>query len=239
MLVKNWMSKPVITIGVNNSMQEASRLLEKHHIRMLPVIQGESLVGIITDRDLKRSSASNATSLEKHELLYLLLKITVRDIMTKNPICVTPDYTIEETARILMEHKISGVPVVGTNGEVDGIVTQSDLCRVLINLTGVDRRGIQFSLQVIDRPKSIIEIKDIIHGYGGRIVSLLTSHENVPPGYRNIYMRVYQIDRSILSKLQAELKEKAFLLYMMDKQFEEQHKPTEDIQPAMSQISLN
>ena len=239
MLIKNWMSKPVITVDVNSSMQETSYLLEKHNIRLLPVTQWEKLVGIITDRDIKRSSASDATSLEKHELLYLLSKITVKDIMTKNPICVTPDNTIEETARILMEHKISGVPVVETHGEVVGIVTHSDLCRVLINLTGVDRRGIQFSLQVHDRPKSIIEIKDIIHEYGGRIVSLLTSHENVPSGYRNIYMRVYQIDRSILPKLQAQLKEKAFLLYMADKQFEEPHKPTEDVQRPMSQISLN
>ena len=239
MLVKNWMSKSVITIDINSSMQEAGHLIEKHHIRMLPVMNREKLVGIITDRDLKRSSASDATSLEKHELLYLLLKIKVRDIMTKNPICVTPDYTIEETARILMEHKISGVPVVGTNGEVDGIVTQSDLCRVLINLTGVDRRGIQFSLQVIDRPKSIIEIKDIIHGYGGRIVSLLTSHENVPPGYRNSYMRVYQIDRSILPKLQAELKEKAALLDMVDQRLKLQHKPAGEVQSAMERMSLN
>jgi acetoin utilization protein AcuB len=239
MLVKNWMSKPVITIDVKSSMQEAINLLKKNSIRILPVMDRKKLVGIITDRDLKRSSASDATSLDKHELLYILSKVTVKDIMTKNPICVTPDYTIEETARILMDHKISGVPVVGANGEVVGIITQSDLCRVLISLTGVDRRGIQFAFQVPDRPKSIIKIKDIIHGYGGRIVSLLTSRENVPTGYRNIYMRVYQIDRTILPKLQEELKEKAFLLYMADKQFEEQHKPTEDIQSAISQISIN
>ena len=239
MLVKNWMSKPVITVDVNSSMQEASRLLEKHHFRMLPVMNQENLVGIITDRDLKRSSASDATSLEKHELLYILLKIKVQDIMTKNPICVAPEYTIEETARILMEHKISGVPVVGTNGEVDGIVTQSDLCRVLINLTGVDKRGLQFSLQVPDRPKSFIEVKDIIHGYGGRVVSLLTSYENVPPGYRNVYMRVYRIDRGILPKLKMELKEKVSLLYLMDSQFEEHPRSIEDLQRTIRQISLN
>jgi acetoin utilization protein AcuB len=233
------MSKPVVTIDVNSSMQEASHLLEKRHIRMLPVMQGEKLVGIITDRDLKRSSASDATSLEKYELFYLLLKVTVKDIMTENPICVTPDCSIEETARIFMEHKISGVPVVAAHGKVVGIVTQSDLCRVLINLTGVDRRGIQFSLQILDRSKAIIEIKDIIHGYGGRIVSLLTSYENVPPGYRNIHLRVYQIDRGILPKLQTELKKKALLLYMMDKQFEELHQSTEDLQNPISQIFLN
>ena len=239
MLVKNWMSKPVITIDENSSMQEANLLLERNSIHTLPVMNGENLVGIITDRDLKRSSASDATSLEKHELLYLILKIKVRDIMTKNPICVTPDYTIEEAAKILMEHKVSGIPVVGTSGAIVGIVTKTDLCRVLINITGVDKRGIQFSLQVQDRPKSIIEIKDIIHKYGGRIVSLLTSYENVPTGYRNIYVRVYQIDRNMLTTIQAELKEKASLLYMIDKRFKKHYKPTDEEKTAISQISLN
>jgi acetoin utilization protein AcuB len=84
-----------------------------------------------------------------------------------------------------------------------------------------------------------MEIKDIIHGYGGRIVSLLTSHENVPPGYRNVYMRVYQIDRGMLPQIQTELKEKAYLLYMMDHRIGGQGKPPQDIQNAMDQLSIN
>lgn len=239
MLVKNWMSKPAITIDINSSMQEAGHLLERHHIRMLPVMDREKLAGIITDRDLKRSSASDATSLEKHELFYLLSKVKARDIMTKNPICVTPDYTIEETARILMEHKISGAPVVDDCGGLVGIITQKDLFRVLTNLTGVDRRGIQFGLGVPDRPKAIMEIKDIIHEYGGRIVSLLTSYENVPPGYRNVYIRVYNVDRTILPQLLTKLKGKAALRYIRDHRLEERYQPGQDMQSALNRLSVN
>ena len=101
MLVKNWMNKRVITIDVDDSMQDAMKLLKEHKIRMLPVMKKGELVGIVTDRDLKRASASDATTLEVHELLYLLSTIKVKEIMTKNPITVPVDYTVEETAEVL------------------------------------------------------------------------------------------------------------------------------------------
>jgi len=103
MLVKNWMSKDVITIDVNDSMTDATKKLKEHDIRILPVMKKGELVGVITDRDLKKASASNATTLEVHELLFLLSKVKVGDIMTKNPITVPLDYTIGETAELLLE----------------------------------------------------------------------------------------------------------------------------------------
>ena len=112
MLVKDWMSRPVVTVDENNSMQTATLLLKKHEIRMLPVMKNNKLTGIITDRDLKKASASEATTLEIHELLYILTKIKVKDIMTKDPITVPVDYTVEETAEVLLKRKISGVPVL-------------------------------------------------------------------------------------------------------------------------------
>jgi acetoin utilization protein AcuB len=104
MLVKNWMSKNVITVDVNDSMQDAMKNLKEHDIRMLPVMKKGKLVGIITDRDLKKASASDATTLEVHELLYLLMKIKVKDIMTRDVITVPPDYTVEETAQVLQKN---------------------------------------------------------------------------------------------------------------------------------------
>ena len=88
MLVKNWMSKNVVKIDIDTSMQVAISLMKEHRIRMLPVVKKDKLVGVITDRDLKRASASDATSLDAHELLYLLMKIKIKDIMTKKPIAV-------------------------------------------------------------------------------------------------------------------------------------------------------
>ena len=216
MLVETWMSKPVITINADDSMQKATELLKEHHIRILPVMEGGMLVGIITDRDLKRASASDATCLEIHELVYLLSKIKVKDIMTRDPIIVRPSYTVEQTARILLDNKISGAPVVNDEGKVLGIITRDDMLRVLVNLTGVDKRGIQFVFQVEDRPTSISELTDIIQNYGGRIVSILTSYEKAPAGHRNVCIRAYRIDRKTLPQLQFDLKKKATLLHIVD-----------------------
>ena len=216
MLVKNWMSRKVIFADVNDSMIEAIRLLKENNIRMLPVMKKGKLVGIITDRDLKRASASDATSLEVHELLYLLLGIKVKEIMTKDPITVPFDYTVEETAEILLENKISGVPVVDDQNQVVGIITQDDLFRVLMALTGLAKIGIQFAFQVEDRPGSIKEVADIIRKYGGRMVSILSASKGVTKGYRKVYIRMFGIDRDKLPELKEDLQKKATLLYMVD-----------------------
>jgi acetoin utilization protein AcuB len=218
MLVKNWMSKNVITIDANDTMQDALALLKEHSIRMLPVMKKNRLVGIVTDRDLKKASASDATLLDVHELLYLLTKIKVKDIMTKDPITLPPDYTVEETARVLLENKISGAPVLDQSGKVIGTITQTDLFKVLISLTGIGNGGIQFGFQVEDRPGSIREVADIIREFGGRMVSILTSYDRVPDGYRRVYIRMRNIERSKLQKLKDRLGAKASLLYMIDHQ---------------------
>ena len=216
MLVKNWMSKKVITADVNDSMADAMKLLKEHHIRMLPVMKKDKLVGILTDRDLKRASASDATTLEIHELLYLLSRIKVKDLMTKNPITVPPDYTVEETACVLLDNKISGVPVVDGKENVVGVITQTDIFKVMISLTGIGNEGIQFGFQLEDRSGSIKDVADIIREFGGRMVSILTSYDRVPDGYRKVYIRMRSIERSKLQKLTDKLREKAALLYMID-----------------------
>lgn len=88
MLVCKWMSKEIITVNADETMEHAIGLLKEHNIRMLPVMKNKKLVGIITDRDLKRASASDAISLETHELLALIAKIKVSKIMTPKPITV-------------------------------------------------------------------------------------------------------------------------------------------------------
>jgi len=216
MLVKNWMSKNVITVDINDSMQDAMKLLKENDIRMLPAMKKAKLVGIVTDRDLKKASASDATTLEVHELLYLLMKIKVKNIMTRDVITVPPDYTVEETAQVLQKNRISGAPVVDADGQLVGTITQTDLFRVLISLTGVGNGGIQFGFQVEDRPGSIKEVADIIRIYGGRMVSILSSYDDVAEGYRKVYIRMRSIERSELKKLIQELESKAGLLYMVD-----------------------
>ncbi|MCU0603244.1 MAG: CBS and ACT domain-containing protein [Desulfobacterales bacterium] len=193
MLVKNWMSKNVVTINEDDSMQDAMKLMKQHSIRML-----------------------DATTLDVHELLYLISKIKVKNIMSKSPVAVSPDLTVEETAEILLNNKISGVPVVDEKGKVVGTITQTDLFRVLIALTGVGKRGIQLAFQVADRPGSIKDLADPIRKHGGRMVSILTSYDNVPDGFRKVYIRMYGLDRAKLPALKEELAKAAKLLYLVD-----------------------
>jgi acetoin utilization protein AcuB len=190
MLVENWMSKDVVTVDVNDSMQYATRLLKEHKIRGLPVMEKGKLVGIVTDRDLKRASASDATTLEIHELLYLISKIKIKDIMTKNPITIPLDYTIDEAAGVLLENKLTGAPVVDNEGKVVGVITQTDIFRVLVSFTGVKKAGCQ-------------------------LMSILSSHDE-QVDYRHVYIRVCDCDREKLGELKEELKAKANMLYMVD-----------------------
>ncbi|MBW1733218.1 MAG: CBS domain-containing protein [Deltaproteobacteria bacterium] len=216
MLVKNWMSKTVITADVNDGMNKVMNLMKEHAIGMVPVMKNGKLVGIVTDRDLKRASASDATTLEVHELLFLISKIKVKDIMTKDPIAVPFDFTVEETAEVLLKNRISGAPVVDHDGRIVGTITKGDLFRVLISLTGVGKRGIQFALQVEDLPGTIKDVADIIRHYGGRMVSILSSYEHVPKGYRKVFIRMLGVEREKLIQLEDDLREKATLFYVVD-----------------------
>lgn len=215
-MVRNWMSKPVVTVDVKASMQEAMDLLKEKRIRRLAATDKGRLAGIITDRDLKRASASDATSLDIHELLYLLSKIKVESIMTRNPITVPMDFTIEETAETMLEHKISGAPVVDGRNVLVGMITQSDIFRALISLTGIGKRGAQFALMLEDRPGSIMEVTNVIRKTGGRMVSILSTYDRVPDGYRKVYIRMVGINRYRLEEVTKELQSMATLLYMVD-----------------------
>jgi len=216
LLVENWMNPNVITVDADDSMLDATKILKEHNIRHLPVLEKGKLVGVITDRDLKRASPSDATALEAHELLYLIANIKVREIMTRNPITVPYNFTIEEAAETLLQAKISGMPVVDKDGDVIGTITQTDLFKVLISLTGVGKKGVQFAFLLEDRAGSIKEVADIIRSYGGRMASILSSYEKAPEGHRYVYIRMYDVDRAKMPQLKEDLKKKAKVLYIVD-----------------------
>ena len=216
MLIRNFMTKNVVTIDAEESMPKAIQLLRQHKINMMPVTQQGKLVGVITDRDLKKASPSEATDLDTHELKYLLNKIKIKDIMTKKVITIPSDHTIEEAAEILMNEDISGAPVVNDHGDIEGIITSTDLYKALIALSGLGRKGIQFAFQIEDRPGSIKELTDIIRAAGGRIASIMSSYDRVREGWRNVFIRVYNINRAILPQLLKDLQNQATMLYMVD-----------------------
>lgn len=123
----------VITIAPGASAPEARKLMDQHGIRRLPVVRGDRLVGIVTLLDLMRAAPSPATSLSVWELNYLQDKVKVEEIMTRNVHTASPDTPLHTVASLMREHKIGGLPVV-EDGRVVGIVTESDIFRVLVEL---------------------------------------------------------------------------------------------------------
>ena len=216
MLIKNWMTKDVITVGPSTSMQSAMRLMQEHHIRLLPVMKKEKIMGVVTDLDIKRASASDATSLEVHELHHLISKLKVKEIMNTEPIMVPFDYTIEEAAEVMTHNQIHGMPVVERKQHLVGVITKTDVFKALMSLTGSEKKGVQFGLLIKDHPGSIKVLTDIIREYGGRLLSILTSYDRAPKGYRNLYLRAFAIDRQSLWELKQKLANRAKLLYMID-----------------------
>jgi acetoin utilization protein AcuB len=122
---------------VSDTLNWATKLLKEKKIKHLPVLDGKrKLAGVITDRDLKRASASDATLLEVHELLYLLDKVKLSEVMTKRPKTATPAMTLQKAARLMVDGGIGCLPVV-EKGKLVGIVTQTDLLDYLGNMKSV------------------------------------------------------------------------------------------------------
>lgn len=113
MLIREWMTTAVISAKEDASMLKVSKLMKEHGIKRVPVVDDEmKLIGIVSDRDIKEASPSKATTLDIHELSYLLSELKIKDIMTKEPVSVSPMDTIEQVALIMLEKKLTGLPVV-------------------------------------------------------------------------------------------------------------------------------
>ncbi len=215
MLIKNWMTKDPITIEEDTSMIKAIHIMKEHRFRRLPVVKQGKLVGMITDRDLKEASPSKATTLDVHELYYLLAELQVNEIMSRNPISVSEEDTVEHAAQIMLEQTISGLPVVDDQGHVKGIITQSDIFRAFMHITGALQGGVQFGLHLEDRPGLIKEVVDLLRARGARIVSLLSSYTTGEEGVRDVYIRVKNLTPEAAAAAQAELASRYEVLYVI------------------------
>ena len=130
-IVRNWMTSNPITITPQTTLPEAHQLMDKYNIRRLPVINKGKLVGIVTRGDIREAQASDATTLSIYELNYLLDRTPAKEFMAYDPITIAADAPIGEAARRMLQHKIGGLPVV-EYGKLVGIITETDLCRLLI-----------------------------------------------------------------------------------------------------------
>lgn len=221
MLVKGWMSDQAISVDEETSMMKAFVLMKENNVRRLPVVQKGKLVGIVTDTDLKEACPSTATTLDIYEINYLLSEIKVKESMSKDVIYVKPDETVEFAAILMLENKISGLPVVNDQKNLIGVITQTDVFKALIHISGVYSGHIQFAFCLEDRPGSVKEVGDVIRSFGGRMVSILTSYDLADEGYRNVYIRIKPMEQEKLSQLVNILDEKFTVLYTAKESLEQ------------------
>lgn len=173
MLVKMRMTKNPISVSPETSILEAWKIMQTSQVRRLLVMDKGKLVGIVTERDLRSVSPSQATSLSIFEINYLLEKLKVKDAMTSNPITVDADAPIEEAALIMRDNKISALPVI-ENGEVVGIITESDIFRAFIEMLGDGKKGLRYTLRIKNTPGEIARIVNLIAEKGINIMSMAT-----------------------------------------------------------------
>lgn len=174
MLVGERMSKPVITITPDTPLQEALALMRKEKVRRFPVVDKHGkLVGIVSEKDLLNASPSDATTLSIWEVNYWLSKVTVEEIMTKEVITTHVDSPIEEAARIMADRKIGALPVMD-DGRLVGIITETDLFKIFLELFGARKAGIRATLLLKDEPGKLSEVTNAIRQLGSNIISIGT-----------------------------------------------------------------
>ena len=218
MLVKDWMTKEVITVEEDVSIMKASRLMKQKGFQHLPVVRQGGLTGIVSDRDLKEAQPSKATTLDIHELYYLLDKLQIKKVMTKNPHTVSGDETTDKAAALMLKHDISALPVVDQRGDLQGIITKGDVFRAMVTVSGIYQAPLQLCVEIEDQPGSIRKVNEVIRAHGGRMVSMITTYEQVPQGFRHLYIRTKDVEDE--DALFAALKSKCKLIYRIHDEVE-------------------
>ncbi len=174
MLVRERMTAHPITVQEDTSVTDALTFMRQNRVRRLPVLDRHGrLVGIVSEKDLLYASPSPATTLSVYEISYLLSKLKVKEIMTREVITVCPDCPLEEAARIMVDHKIGGLPVV-EDGRLVGIITETDLFKVFLEMLGAREQGLRATVSVEDRPGVLAALTSEVAHLGGDIVSLGT-----------------------------------------------------------------
>lgn len=199
MLVKERMSTPVITVEPDLPIMQALDLMKKSRIRRMPVVKNGKMIGIVSERDLLDASPSDATSLSVWELNYLLAKITVDEIMSKNVITVGEDTPIEEAAYLMDENKIGGVPVVA-NGDLVGLITETDLFRIFLELMSARQAGVRVTALVQDKPGELDVLTHAIAEAGGDFLSFGT-FAGESSANRTVTFKVQNLDEDAVREL--------------------------------------
>jgi acetoin utilization protein AcuB len=201
MLVEDVMQAAVITITPKTSLPEAIQLVRQRGIRHLPVVENDALVGIVSDRDLKRAMASSATSLAAHELRYLLDALTVAEIMTRAVITVGRTFPIEEAARLMLKEKVSALPVTEL-GRLVGIVTETDVLELFVKGMGAGEPSSRIDVRLSDDGSALADLVHAVEDARVEISSIMTLRDR--SGHKDVVIRVRTIDpTAVVARLDA------------------------------------
>ncbi len=199
MYVGRRMTRNVVTVAKDASVLHVRNLLREKDINQVPVVDGKKVIGVITDGDIRENSASPASTLSVHELNYLLSEMKAGDIMTRNPVTVSPETPIEEAAKILNEKGIGCLPVV-SNDELVGIITTCDMLNVLLEVMGVGTPSSRIELSIPGDMGEICNIAGIVKGLGLSIISMVSTLNQNDPATRLSVLRVNTDDIRELCK---------------------------------------
>jgi acetoin utilization protein AcuB len=198
MFVRDRMTSPAVTITGEVPFQDALKMMQERRFRRLPVVDKEGrLVGIIAERDLLYASPSPATSLSMWELNYLLSKITIQSLMTKEVVTTTPDTPIEEAAGLMVEKGVGGLPVIDKDRRPVGMITETDIFKTLYELFGGGQPGLRLTLMVPRGKGVLARLSNAIFDLNGNIVSVGSFNLDAP-GDDGLVMKVQDVSQEQL-----------------------------------------
>ena len=217
MLVRDWMTRNVITLGLKTTVVDAAEVMRSKRIRQFPVIDEQGmLAGIVSDRDIRDAMPSKYLPGD-HATGGSLAKLRAQDIMTSEPLTVSPTTPVDIVANMLQRHKFGGLPVVDAVGRLVGIITVADIMRFLCSVSGVSRGGPQIAFKLDAKPGPLASLLADIRSEGVRYASVFTSYDHVDPGFRHAYVRLGHMGEHTVQSLLANLgKRYAVLFYIED-----------------------
>ena len=207
MKVKDFMKKEVITVDIKTPIMAALETMKHNKIKRLPVTKNSKFAGLVTRAMIRDASPSEATSLSVYELNYLISKMTVGDIMVKNPVTISPELPVEEAIWLGKKHGIGAFPVID-NKELVGIITESDITEVVSNALGLGDR---------DSKRITVDASGKRFGYLKGLIEVLDRHQipllsimSIPKSAKGDWFLVLRLKTTDAGLAAAELKEKGF-----------------------------
>jgi acetoin utilization protein AcuB len=194
MHVKKRMVRKLITIPPQTNILNALKVMRDNSIRHLPVVDGGNLVGFVTEGDLRQAS-----------LLSMVDKVSIEDVMIKDPVTIAPDASIEEAAKLIYSHKIGGLPVV-KGKKLVGIITIVDVLQAFIQMMGILKSSSRLDLILGEKPRAFEEVSSIFQEHRAEIISVgMSNHKD-----RKKRIYYFRLEKCPLQPIIDSLKNKGY-----------------------------